>query len=170
MHLYRSRHRPHHNAPSSASSHHNACFCPHFFSAAQGNASGGGNVAKHGSISSAVAAKLKLSQKVSAVSCSSTSGDAGAATAAAAASASREIATDGGKVKNNSKESIAARRPVKGAPAAGKKGIPLNSSGGVETDAYVYAESLAFLSSPPEQALKGVGPKRGEQLAKLGRR
>lgn len=33
---------------------------------------------------------------------------------------------------------------------------------------YEYAESLAYLCSPPERALKGVGPKRGQQLAKLG--
>lgn len=124
---------------------------------------GGGNGTKHSSTSSAVAAKLKLSQKVSAASGSSTSGGAVAATTAAwAASTNRGTTTDSGKIKNK------GVKGVKGATGAGKKGIALNSSGRVQTDASMYAESLAFLSSPPEQALKGVGPKRGEQLARLG--
>ena len=33
---------------------------------------------------------------------------------------------------------------------------------------YEYAEILTYLSSPPEHALKGVGPKRAQQLTKLG--
>lgn len=51
------------------------------------------------------------------------------------------------------------------AAEAGKRDV---SVGGVCSEPHVYAESLAFLSSPPEKALKGVGPVRAEQLAKLG--
>lgn len=142
------------------------CFPPHsfFLPAVQGSGTGGINGAKHGSTSSAVAAKLKLSQKGSAVSSSGTSGGSvvtTAAAAAAAASVSRGTTRGSGNNKTNG---------AKGSAAAGKKGIALDSSGRVDTDALMYAETLAFLSSPPQEALKGVGPKRGEQLAKLGRR
>lgn len=33
---------------------------------------------------------------------------------------------------------------------------------------HAYGEILEYLSSQPERALKGVGPKRGQQLANLG--
>ncbi|CAM9888173.1 unnamed protein product, partial [Laminaria digitata] len=59
-------------------------------------------------------------------------------------------------------EATAARALSAAAAAAGPglgKDLP---------DDYAYAESLAYLSSQPEQALKGVGPKRAQQLAKLG--
>lgn len=42
------------------------------------------------------------------------------------------------------------------------------ASGSSRSGDYPYAEGLAYLLNPPERALKGVGPKRGQQLAKLG--
>ena len=61
----------------------------------------------------------------------------------------------------------AASRQEKRATAERKKGAALAGLGD-GGDSFVYTESLNFLSSPPEKALKGVGPKRAEQLAKLG--
>ena len=62
----------------------------------------------------------------------------------------------------------AAPRQEKRATAERKKGAALAGLGDGGGDSFVYTESLNFLSSPPEKALKGVGPKRAEQLAKLG--
>lgn len=127
-----------------------------FFLSAVGS-SGGGSGTKPSSTSSAVAAIQ--AQKVG-TGRSSTSRTADAAAAAAAPGASRGTAADGVKK--------AASRQAKRATAERKKGATL-AGGGDGSDSYVYTESLAYLSSPPEKALKGVGPRRAEQLAKLGR-
>eukprot|EP00904_Undaria_pinnatifida_P013740 jgi/Undpi1/9497/HiC_scaffold_27.g11953.m1 len=91
------------------------------------------------------------------------------------AAARAPLATDGGKRRGvvvaagaagrRSRDAggkATAARPLSDAaarPGSGKVGLP---------EGYAYAESLAFLSSEPEKALKGVGPKRAQQLAKLG--
>lgn len=125
--------------------------CPPILFSAIGSR-GGGSGTKPSSTSGAVAAKQ--AQEAGADT-SSTS-----RTAAAAAAAS---ATDG--VKKD-----APTRRAKGAATERKKGATLAAGGGDDaSDSYAYTESLAFLSSPPEKALKGVGPKRAEQLAKLGK-
>ncbi|CAM9697670.1 unnamed protein product [Scytosiphon promiscuus] len=72
-----------------------------------------------------------------------------------------EIADRGGV----SGKKVAARQPRKAVGAGGNSLFAEDGGGGGRS---AYSESLAYLSSPPEKALKGVGPRRAEQLAKLG--
>lgn len=81
-----------------------------------------------------------------------------------------------GATRSNSKESGAssggrgggaaggAKKPARRAVTARVGAADAVAGGG----GYAYAESLAYLCSQPERALKGVGPKKGQQLAKLG--
>lgn len=61
----------------------------------------------------------------------------------------------------------------RGGAAGNAKQAQRAAAAGFGTDAvtdggFAYAESLAYLCSQPERALKGVGPKKGQHLAKLG--
>lgn len=114
----------------------------------------GGSGAKPSSTSSAVAAKQAQAPKVGAGRTSASRAADGAAGAVA------EGANAGGTEK-------AAPTQAKKATSNRKKAATL-AGGGVGGEPHVYAESLEFLSSPPKKALKGVGPKRAEQMAKLG--
>lgn len=83
---------------------------------------------------------------------------AGDGTAAAAAAATRSGKKGGGpRQARKAATGVAGRR----AGGGGKGAVVVDGS-------YAYAETLAYLSSPPEDALKGVGPRKAEQLAKLG--
>lgn len=86
-----------------------------------------------------------------------------AAKAGAAESAGRETSMEARK------KAKAAPSQVKRAARAGPGGKKDVSVDGGRSEPYVYAESLAYLSSPPKKALKGVGPVKAEQLAKLGK-
>eukprot|EP00903_Cladosiphon_okamuranus_P021747 g19995.t1 len=122
---------------------------------------GRGSATKPSSTSSALTAN-QVAEKVGAGrSSTARAADAAADAAAAAAGGSAGTAEDGPK-------KTAAPRQANRGVADRKKGTTLAAGGGDGSEQYVYTESLAFLSSPPEKVLKGVGPKRGEQLAKLG--
>lgn len=91
----------------------------------------------------------------------------GSATAVAApainTSGTRDSRGAGGKAEGETVgKAKPGRREVGGAVWTGPK-TRFDLANG-----YEYAESLAYLCSPPERVLKGVGPKRGQQLAKLG--
>ena len=71
------------------------------------------------------------------------------------------MASETGRRTRGAGGGVTAARALHAATAGPESGSSL-------PDDYAYAESLAYLSSQPEQALKGVGPKRAQQLAKLG--
>ncbi|CAM9874881.1 unnamed protein product, partial [Ectocarpus sp. 12 AP-2014] len=113
----------------------------------------GSGAPKRGSSTSTVAAR-ELRRETS------SSGNNASDEIAATGTGDGTAATRGGKKGSGPRQARKAATGVTAARRAGK--------GAVVDESYAYAETLSYLSSPPEDALKGVGPRKAEQLAKLG--
>ncbi|CAM9839728.1 unnamed protein product, partial [Ectocarpus sp. 13 AM-2016] len=112
----------------------------------------GSGAPKRGSSTSTVAAR-ELRRETS------SSGNDASDEIAATGTGDGTAATRGGKKGSGPRQARKAATGVAAARRAGK--------GAVVNESYAYAETLSYLSSPPENALKGVGPRKAEQLAKL---